>query len=32
MDSQRLKDLNWQPKITLNIGLKNVYEDFLKVK
>ena len=31
MDSQS-KDLNWQPKITLNIGLKNVYEDFLKVK
>lgn len=32
MDSQRLKDLNWQPSISLKNGLKNVYKDFLKNK
>jgi GDP-L-fucose synthase len=29
MDSSRLKNLGWQPKIELNEGLKRAYQDFL---
>jgi GDP-L-fucose synthase len=29
MDSQRLRDLGWQPKVYLREGLKRAYEDFL---
>ncbi len=30
MDSQRLRDLGWQPTVDLREGLKRAYEDFLK--
>ena len=29
MDSQRLRDLEWQPTVSLREGLKRTYEDFL---
>jgi GDP-L-fucose synthase len=30
MDSQRLRDLGWQPRVELREGLKRAYTDFLK--
>lgn len=30
MDSSRLKSLGWQPRITLDVGLKQAYKDFLE--
>jgi GDP-L-fucose synthase len=30
MDSQRLRDLGWQPTTDLRVGLKRAYADFLK--
>lgn len=30
MDSSRLKSLGWQPTITLDVGLKQAYADFLQ--
>lgn len=30
MDSQRLRDLGWQPTINLRVGLNRAYADFLK--
>ncbi len=30
MDSQRLRDLGWQPRVELREGLKRAYADFLK--
>ena len=32
MDSGRLKSLGWHPQITLVVGLKNAYSDFLRLK
>lgn len=30
LDSKRINDLGWKPKISLDQGLKSAYEDFLK--
>ena len=30
IDSQRLNNLGWKPKVNLKYGLNNAYEDFLK--
>lgn len=32
MDSSRLRNLGWEPKIDLKEGLKSAYEDFLKME
>ena len=32
IDSQRLNNLGWNPKISLKDGLNNAYKDFLKSK
>ena len=32
IDSQRLNNLGWKPKISLKHGLNNAYKDFLKSK
>jgi GDP-L-fucose synthase len=32
MDSERLNSLGWRPQITLDVGLKNAYGDFLRLK
>ena len=32
MDSGRLNGLGWYPQITLELGLKNAYSDFLRLK
>ena len=30
LDSKKINDLGWKPKISLDQGLKSAYEDFLK--
>ena len=32
MDAGRLNGLGWHPQITLDVGLKNAYSDFLRLK